>query len=396
MTTIDTLLIKIMDSVEADVLRSLPKKDLKVLVNLSRSVSNPSFITESQSKLLIKVLSLYSKKFTNFTEEINTALKNPSWSKIFRPADETKKINFKIDRDGISQILIESHYSYEIKQILKELSELVPLSNSSQKHKTLSCPLTEENLVSVIEKLQPLDFEIDEDLMNHYNVIKSWSELDILSQFAVNNITNQNFQKKLLEEFNDKDVNDLLIADRSIRFQYICKFPEKNDENLTNILVRRNRSTIWVDKKKFSLDNIFNSLIELSRFPVMFIFDSHDSEKCLDDLQKIGKILEKNGISDGIGIYFRLPNQGAGKEFNKIISEKGYNSFLDDNIKVVGIQNGKIPKFFIKNDWKPMSVVTLCSYLKNSKTAVFSDNCDLILVHTDNEPLDHMRQLKWQ
>ena len=58
MMTIDELLVKIMGSVDPEILRTLPKKDLKVLLNLSRSVLNSSFITESQSKLLIKILSL--------------------------------------------------------------------------------------------------------------------------------------------------------------------------------------------------------------------------------------------------------------------------------------------------------------------------------------------------
>lgn len=395
MMTIDELLVKIMGSVDPEILRTLPKKDLKVLLNLSRSVLNSSFITESQSKLLIKILSLYSKKFTGFTEEIINVLKNPTWSKNFRPVDETKTVSFKIDKDGISQILIESYYSFEIKQVLKEISEWIRLSVPHQNPKTLCCSLTEDNLVLIIEKLQPLGFEIDQNLLNYYHTIKSWSETEILSQFEINNFENPNFLKKLGEEFSGKDINDLLISDRSLRYQYISKIPEKNDENLTNILIRRQKSTVWVDKKKFSLEDIINSLSELSRLPVMFIFDSHDTEKCLQDLKKIEEILEKNQISEGVGIYFRLPNQGSGTEFNKIISEKKYNTFLDGNVKIVGIQNGKIPKFFIKNDWKPMSVVTLCSYLKNSKTAVFSDNCDLILVHTDTEPLEYMRQLKW-
>lgn len=396
MTAIDTLLVKIMDSISEETKRTLPKKDLKVLLNLSKSVLNPSFITESQSRLLIKILGLHMKKFHDFSEEIDDALKNPSWSGIFRPADETKKIYSKIEKDHTSQIIIESHYSTEIRQVLKEISDIITLSESIKKPKSYTCSLNEKNLVLVVEKLQPLGFEIDENLLNHYNTIKSWSKIEFFSQFSIEQTNNINFLKKINEEIPIESLSNLQVADRSHRFQYFYKISEKFEENLTSSIARRQNTTVWIDKKKFTLADIVKALKELDRFPIMFVFDSHDTTRCLEDLRNLNEILEENEIFDKIGIYFRLDNQGIGKEFNQIISEKKYNKYLDKDTKIVGIQNGKIPKFFIKNDWKPMAVVNLCNYLKNSKTAVFADSCDLIVVHSDREPFGHLGNFKWQ
>lgn len=395
MTAIDILLVKIFNTISADLKNSLPKKDFKVLNNLSKSVLLPSFITYSQSRLLIKLFTVHSKKMIGFIEEVEESLKNPSWSNQFREVEEVKKITVQYNTDSISLILIETHYSGEIKKALKELSDSVSLSQPFNKPKTYACALTETNIVTVIEKLKPFEFTIDEELQKYYKTIKSWSKDEVISQFHLEKIENSNFFKKLLEEISFDQCNELVLADRSFRFSYTSPIIEENDENLTNFLARRKKTTIWVDKKKFNLDHVLESLKELHRFPVLVVFDPHDQEKCLKDLKNLTKILEKNEIFDEVGIYFRLDSTSTGKEFNSIVAEKKYNKFLDEKIKVVGIQNGKVPKFFIKNNWIPMSVIILSNYLRNSKTAIYADTCDLIVVHTDNEPFDHSRILKW-
>ena len=62
-----------------------------------------------------------------------------------------------------------------------------------------------------------------------------------------------------------------------------------------------------------------------------------------------------------------------------------YNCNLDINTKIVGVQNGKIPKFFLKNDWKPMTVIALDTKmgLRHGKTSVYSNRCDLIIEYSD-------------
>lgn len=395
MTAIDILLVKIINSKSEDLKKVLPKKDFKVLSNLSKSVLLPSFITYSQSRLLLKLLALHSKKMPEFIEEIEESLQNPSWSHVFRETEEMKKVYAHHNHENSSSIIVETHYSSEIKKSLKELEEEISLQQSFNKPKCYISPLTELNLVAIVEKLTPHNFLISEELENYYKIIKSWSKKEIISQFELENITNSNLLNQLSDDLSGNFDDPMLLIDRSLRYGYVPPSFEENSENLTNILVNRQKTTVWVDKKKFMLEQIFSSLKQLKRFPVMLIFDAHDQAKCLTDLGNLSKILEKNEIFDNVGIYFRLINDPIGTEFNKIVGEKKYNSYLDEKIKVVGIQNGKIPKFFIKTQWKPASIVMLSSYLKNSKTAVFADNCDLIIVHTDNEPFDHTRVLKW-
>ena len=99
------------------------------------------------------------------------------------------------------------------------------------------------------------------------------------------------------------------------------------------------------------------------------------------------ELAQKNNLDKKVGIYFRLSNDPTGKEFNELIAEREFNQELNSSTEVVGIQGGKIPKFLLTTKWKPMSVVCIGNSLKQSKTAVYSYNCDLIIQYSDSKPL---------
>jgi hypothetical protein len=396
-TTVDLLLVKIMSSLTlpGEDIKFISKKDFKVLHNLSQSVTNSSFITESQSKLLLKILKIYIKQFSKFSEELETALKNPTWSKPFRPIFETKKIYSETDEYGSLLLVIESQYSSENRKIFAKLDAKVKLLTKATNKKQQYCSMNEKNLVAVVEHLQDYKFDIRADLLDHYNTIKSWEKSDFSANFAIDRFDNKRFSEKFLEELPLEFVNETLMMDRSLRYQLFSNFSEKNDQNLTNLIATRENSHFWINSQKHSIIDTLSSLIELRRFPVMIVFDSYDAARCLENLKNLNQSLEKLGIFDDIGIYFRLENTEIGKEFNQLIAQKQYNKQLNKHTKVVGVQSGKIPKFFLKNNWTPMSVISLCNHLNNNKTAVFLESCDLVAMYTDKEPLENLRFIKW-
>ncbi len=129
------------------------------------------------------------------------------------------------------------------------------------------------------------------------------------------------------------------------------------------------------------------SLKELRRLPILVVFDSQNEKQCFEDLKNLSENLEKNDILTDIGIYFRFDNTEDGSTFNKYVAEKKYNSRVTKDTKIVGIQNGKIPKFLMKSDWKPMSVISLNNILRNNKTSAYANCCDLVIAYTEKEPI---------
>ena len=125
----------------------------------------------------------------------------------------------------------------------------------------------------------------------------------------------------------------------------------------------------------------------------MIIFDANDSQKSVEELANLSEVLKKHKIFDQVGIYFRLGSTDTGKEFNQLIANEKYNSQLDQSTKVVGIANGKIPKFLLKTDWKPMSVISVGRILQHNKTSVYTNCCDLIINWSDKQPIVENRIL---
>lgn len=392
MTTVDKLLLKILN-LPLETLAPIPNRDVKVLRSLAKIVSSPNFITENQGRLLLKILRENLEKFSELKDEISSQLEAPNWSLPFRQVDKTKKLYISTEDLGL---VVEFAFSSPIRKTLTGMWKQVSGIAQVNAGKEYRADLSERNIVLLVETLEPLGFEIDEKIQDFYKIIKSWEENEVKNQFLISNITHTNFQKQITADLGiDTAIDQNIISDRSMRYQYFTEKTEKNPENLTEKIALRNSSKVWVDRKSAGLDEVFESLLKLKRLPTLVIFDYNDHKKCLEELKELNKSLEENGIFDGVGIYFRLPNDEHGVQFNKFIADHQYNAQLDSNTKIVGVQNGKIPKFFLKNGWKPMSVISIGNSLRQTKTAVYASSCDLIISYTDSEPIIENR-IVWE
>jgi len=380
--TIDNLLLKIVNFTEPTIEALIPARDSKVLRSLATSISSNFFITENQSRLLMKILKDNSKKMTNFSEEISLALQEPMWSRSFRHIEQIKKLYIKKNEEQEPILVVEFTFNSEIRKTLTGLGKKLDGGLNSSNQKVWPIELTEKNIVLVYEALEPLGFEVDEIVKNHYRTIKSWSEQEIRDQFLLTNIEHQNFQKAITADLGiETAIDQNIINDRSIRYQFFTENAKNHGETLTETIANRSKSRVWVDKNQHSVTEVISSLVELRRLPLLVVFDTIVNDKYLKNLKILSESLEENGIFDGVGIYFRLPNDEMGKQFNNFIAEKKYNQRLDDRLKVAAVMSGKIPKFFLSTPWKPMSVITLDTKmgLRHGKTSVYSNCCDCIV-----------------
>jgi hypothetical protein len=388
MITIDQLLLKIIQLTSPTIEELLEKKDARVLRSIGSIVAGPNFITENQSNLLLKILQTNKEKLSSQSDELIDALVLPSWSKVFRKIDPVKKMYISPGSDENLQIILDFTFSSSIRKKLQELSKSVSGLVAVAPGKLFVADLTEKNIVTLVDALTPLEFTIDENVQNFYKIIKSWSEEDIRNQFLLTTMTHTNFQKQITSDLGTETaIDENIINDRSMRYQYFHKKSKKIPENLVEIIANRPTPKVWVNKKETTIDEVLNSLVRLKRFPILVVFDSYNIKNSLTDLKNLTESLENIGIYKNVGIYFRLSNDADGKEFNQYIAEKQLNCNLDHETKVVGVQSGKIPKFLLKTDWKPMSVISIGTALRHSKTAAYANSCDLIISYTDTQPI---------
>jgi len=397
MKTVDKLLISITTEHKDYVKASLPKKEFDILINLSISINNHFFITENQGRLLIKILRENQKKILDLAVEINEVISTPTWSKPFRQVEQVRKFYVGTDENKDSRLCIDMTFSQEIRKVLAELEKSLDHLTMTINGKKWTADYTEKNIVKLVEALTPLNFEIDEILKNHYFTIKSWSENEVKNQFVITNIEHKNFIKHIVDDLGtETPIDQNIINDRSIRYQYFTENPTNFGENLPEIIANRNKSRVWVDKNQHDVSEVINSLCQLKRLPMLIVFDSIVNNKYFENLQILSDALEKNGIFEKIGVYFRLPNDDTGKKFNQFIATKEYNYQLVGDTNVAVVMSGKLPKFFLKTDWKPMSVIAFDTRmgLRHGKTAVYSNCCDCIVEWSDEPPLIEQRIIK--
>jgi len=396
MTTIDALLLKIVNFPETTIEEQIASRDSRVLRSLASSINTHLFITENQSQLLVKILRENSEKIPVFSEEIKTALTTPSWSKTFRRIEQVKKLYIDRDAEQEFAIFIEFTFSSNIRKILQGISEKIESLTTTQTHKRWQAALTENNIVHLYEALAPLEFEIDDTITGHYRTIKSWSKNEVDNQFLITNIIHPNFQKSITADLGIKTTIDQnIINDRSMRYQYRVENPKNPGENLVEYMATRSKTKVWVDKKEHGLDEVIAGLIQLKRLPLLVVFDTVITHKYFENLEILSDALEKNNIFNRIGVYFRLANDESGKTFNQFIAEKNYNYNLTTDTQVACVSSGKLPKFFLKAAWRPMSVITLDTRmgLRHGKTAVYSNCCDLVIEYAEQPSIMEQTEL---
>jgi hypothetical protein len=387
MLTIDQFFLNFANSSNPKIEEIMPSRDSKVLRSLHSSLKSGNFLTSNQGELLIKILNEHRTKISEYHTDLESILDSGRWSKSFRVVEVVRKIYLSDNPEKETKIIIEFSFSSNLRKIMQEITKKITGFEPVTNGKLYVVDLDEKNIVLLLETFKNYKFSIDEKLVEYYNTIKSWKKEEILGQFHISSISNQNFQKCITDELGlETPLTPAIVNDRSVRYQYFCD-PIKNPENLTENIAMRKKSVIWVGKNNHTLEEIFKSLTDLKRFPCLIVFESHDEKQCFEDLQNLTTNLEKNGIFDGIGIYFRFDNNEEGKKFNQHIAEKKYNCPVDKQTKIVGVQNGKIPKFLLKNEWKPMSVISLNHNLRNNKTGAYALSCDLIIYYSEKEPI---------
>jgi hypothetical protein len=247
--------------------------------------------------------------------------------------------------------------------------------------------LTEKNIVLVVDTLKSQNFEISEEVLEFYNIIKNWNREDFATNFNISTSTNNQLITQLTTEIGPiENTENVWLQDRKIRYQYEFS-PEIKYIGLTNFIADRENSKIWVDPNLHLLEDTIASLVELNRLPIMVVFSAFSEENSISDLKKLTLALNKNNITDGIGVYFRHDNVGKGQEFNQYIQDNQLNAYLDKNTKIACVVSGKLPKFFISKEWQPGAVVSFTNNLKNNKTSVYCNDCDLIVYYNEKQPL---------
>lgn len=381
MLTLDHFLINLIDSTRVDM---IPSKDKKILNSLRQQLKRQYFFTEKQGNLLVKLLQSNKRKILNLTLEEHDLIYNPTWTQDFRVVTPVRKIYF--NNENMTEIVVECINEKEIKQKLaSEFTLLGKREIISSTSSQLVLHANEYNLIKLIELLKDDNFEVDNNVLDIYQKIKTLihNSENILDLFHERNKKILDIVSKECESSLDKN---LYFLDRRIRYQY--NFSCEKQDSLTYKIASRTDANVWINESVFSLSQVFDSLKTLNRFPILFVFNPYEVEKCYPLVLGINEALDHIGIEKTVGIYFRFDNTyETHKNFNQLVSTLKFNSYLDKTTNVVGIEYKNLPKFLFKNDWYPKTVITNIPNLQRTKAFRYCDQVDLIISYSPDRPL---------
>ena len=361
-------------------------KDIKAFNGLVSTIKNHYFLTDGQASFYIGLLEKNKHILSRLFIDFDADLTYPIWSKPFRQIEIIRKMYILND-----VITIESNYSNEVKDIMPKLYNNINGVICISPGKTYTATLSEKNIVDLVNKLRPLNFDISEEILNYYETIMSWNVHDVLDKFNIRNITDEETRQLIMSDIGtDTPIDSLIVNDRRLRYQYhndngynIGLSTEQG--SLPELIANRHTTKVWIDCNIHSLDDVIATLKELKRFPILVTLGKDTDKNTSAHLYNILTACELNN-NNNIGVYFRLKNTEDGKAFNNLVADKKYNNMLDETTQVAVVEAHTIPKFFLTTAWYPMAVISIHDKLRHSKTAIYANQTDLNITYSANAP----------
>jgi hypothetical protein len=390
--TIEDLLETLAGLTSSDNLK-IESTDATIIHSIARQSFKGTALTDRQFLLMKDKLQKYKEQFTNcnFDLAIKTLrlpLRQIDRSKyitlIQAPLNEPKENWIKV-RFPFSKKLIMT-----LQQIQYNHREYSHRKGSHEHHFLAN----EQNIFNVISAFKDKNFEIDQVLLEAYDTLLKLRKEDYVP--SIRNMTLKNLHPNGVKSLEDslgklsKD-NIVLYRDRSLmygikEFDFDINYCLPKYSTLTQKIVNREMSHIFINSTQCTLDQIVGSLIELERFPVVILLDDDDA---FDHLIVSHNHFKNVVSNDQISVMMRLEsNKSDG--FNEYIKEHKLNSPVDKDTKIVYINRNKLNKPLLTSDCKPLTMLMLESYRLNMKMSHYADEYDLI-IHYDSNISQFMR-----
>jgi len=385
----------------------IDKSDATIMYSIARQVFKGTALTDRQFDLVKEKLQSYKEQYVSSGYEFDFAIQNLRMP--LREIDRSKYIKIVSHNEMVDDNIYESYKQdwkwikvrfpfskkliVEIENISKNPSEYYHAKGSHEHYFVLN----ETTTVSIIDAFKNKSFEIDTELLDWYEKIQ---EMKTNKNNYVPGIYNYK-----LENLNERAINYMVSSlgkptvdnlsmykDRSTKLG-LEYFDEDELDTSINMLttlsqkvVRRDKSHVLVNSKQFNTNNLCETLLELDRFPLLVVLPEATP---LEPLYQIHSGLSGFIESSESSVLFRLDTH-ANYEFNSYVKQHNLNSSLDKSLKVVYINNNKVPKPLIKSGWQALTVLMMGSIRPSSNVQTYINEADLV-IHYDETASQIMR-----
>lgn len=380
---------------------SIDSSDHNLVYSLARQVFKGTGLTDRQYELSKEKIIKYKDQLTVLNYNVDAALETLRFP--IRTLDRSRWIKIVDYPTDMVYESYKTHHWIAVRFIFnKKLISLIEAIRSTDRdamydkeNKIHYFTLSEKNIFNVINALQDKNFEIDPDLQEKYEKIKSMNDnkkeyIPGVYSLKLKNLNDKAIDYIISDIGNPNTENLALLKDRQ-RIYGLNHFDEDDLSNsigqlttLSQKIVKRTQREILVNKDIFNFDRLAESLLELNRFPLLLILNEKtDFDELLTSYKSFKNILS----DDEFCVLYRKDNtEDDNQEFNNYIKDNNLNNKLDSFPKIVYTTKNKFPKTLLKSDWKPKAAVLFGSdrYFNNSKMTLYTKELDLV-IHFDND-----------
>jgi hypothetical protein len=385
MTNIDELLPVISQNIK-QLQEAIPKKDKRILVSFAKQIDAGNFFTENQANLFVKLVKENSEIMKHVIPiDLDSVLQVNNWSKKFRILKQVRKIG--MSTTNLSNFIVEFSYNSKLSDKMTQLMPKLIGTTVKMKGFQFEVLLAEQNILLVLDTFIKDKFDIDATILAFYTEIKECLKTCV-SPFDVYNLEDGRLKAAIESDIGDiTKAGVLLLHDRKCRYQYTVA-ETSSEESLTAKIAQRSSRKIFINSELTSVTELLSSLKALNRLPLLVMLDGRNPEKDAVYVKQLEAAVTALGIDNNIGIYFRYTTDVDTVHFNPLIATLEYNRPLTDQTVIAGIGTSKLPKFIIKDRWKPQSVIVFTNSFKGNKSYVYCSDVDLIVYYNITQPLD--------
>lgn len=363
--------------------------DATIMHSIARQVLKGTALTDRQFALMQEKLQTYRDQFValeyDFDRAVDT-LRQPlrhidrsKYIKVVKTNEAFSNVPYEPQMENWSWIKVRFPFSKSLIMKINSISRLEGYGHSKGSHEHHFL-LNDYNILKVLDQFIESKFEIDEQLLERYKIIKKISNKPENYIPGIYNTEIKNVDKNIISEMESLIgplTEDTLInyIDRHRQFG-IQKITHdiKNTYLLTEVATRKECAYISNPEVQ-KLDKILDVIVELDRFPLLVCINDVDPESQLAEFYNYFK----NFIpSEQQSVLFRTDNF-KNPEFNQFVKQNKLNNWVDNTSKIVYINTNKLPKVLLKSTFKPITAITMGSFFNRTVDSYIRENCDLIV-----------------
>ena len=375
-------------------------EDYSILTSIARQVFKGTGLTDRQHELVKTKLLSYKDMFShNLTESINT-LRIP-----LRELNREKSIIITSKfgpLDAETFIAIRFIFNKRLLSNIEKVKSVATGHSYDSIDKIHYFPFNERNVLCVVQHFKNSNFDIQPELLTYFDKVEKMNNnkeehIPGIYSFKLKNLTDKAI-KFMISSIGEPSKDNLAIYNDRRNQLGLHHFEQEELEQSLNALtvlskniVTREAHNVLIPPLVYPIERVLESLLELNRLPLLVILP-HDTP--LDGLIAVHKGLTNILFNEDMSVLFRTDNH-SNREFNEFVTDKQLNNPLDNNTKVVYINNNKFPKPLLKSTWKPSAVLTIGSQRLNTKINDYINPLDLI-IHYDTalSPFNRIRVQK--